>query len=74
MNTLSFIEVLRAFVATHYSQKRAAHTLAISPQYLNDILRGHREPSETVAAKMGFRRVIEFLPIKPNHQPQNRPQ
>lgn len=62
MNTLSFIEVLRAFVGTHGSQKRAAHALVISPQYLNDILRGHREPSESVAAKMGYIRVIEFLP------------
>lgn len=42
------------------SQKKAAQRLGISPQYLNDILRGRREISEAVAAKYGLRRVVIF--------------
>lgn len=53
-------KIIAETVQIEGSQKKAAERLGISPQYLNDILRGRREISEAVANKYGLRRVVIF--------------
>lgn len=43
------------------NQAATAHGLGISPQYLSDILRGRREPSQTVASALGYDRVTIYV-------------
>jgi len=52
------IKELQKHVKKAGSQKEAAANLGISTQYLNDLLRGRREASETILEKLGLRRVI----------------
>lgn len=43
------------------SQKLAAKALKISPQYLNDILKGNRPVPNRVAAKIGWELVKTWV-------------
>ncbi len=52
------IEALRAFVATHQTQRQAAAALGISQAYLSDILNERRDVSETVLEKLGLKRIV----------------
>lgn len=45
---------LRALIATLGTQKAAAESLEVTPQYLTDILRKRRNISKEFAAKLGF--------------------
>ena len=42
------------------SQKRVAAGLGITPQFLNDVLRGRRDVSENLAMALGYRRCVYF--------------
>lgn len=56
-------ELLIAVVAAvriEGSQKKAAAKFGISPQYLNDILKGNREIPDKVARHFGVRRVVRY--------------
>ncbi len=50
--------MLRAFVATHPTQRQAAAALGISPTYLGDILNERRDVSDTVLSKLGLKRIV----------------
>lgn len=52
------IAKLKALVKQHSSQQAAAEALGITPQYFGDLLRGRRECSEKVLAKLGLRRIV----------------
>jgi len=54
-------ELVFALVLREGSQKKAAEALGVSPQYLNDIMRGRREISDAVAAKFGLERVVVYM-------------
>ena len=47
------------------SQKHVAEDLGISPQYLHDVLSSRRDVSFEVAKKLGFQKVVRFLPSPP---------
>ena len=49
---------LEALVAKHGTQQVAAKVLRVSPQYINDLLRGRREFSSSMLEKLGMRRVV----------------
>ena len=51
---MDIIRVLKRHVKEAGSQKAAAEQLGISAQYLNDLLRGRREPSDSVLEKLGL--------------------
>lgn len=51
---------LIAWRARQTSQKETAAFLGVSPQYLSDVLKRRRYLSETVAEKMGYRKVVRF--------------
>jgi transcriptional regulator with XRE-family HTH domain len=57
-------QLLRLAVERNGSQKVVASRLGISPQYLNDILRGRREPGEKVLKALGYRREVRYIPTE----------
>lgn len=56
----NLIRILKAAVVIS-SQKQVARNLGISPQFLSDILRGHRKISERVALAMGYESHTEYI-------------
>jgi plasmid maintenance system antidote protein VapI len=58
------LELIKQLVKQKGSQLKAARHLDISPQYIGDIIAGKREISQNVAAALGYRRVVGFVPIK----------
>jgi transcriptional regulator with XRE-family HTH domain len=57
MTKAQLLHHLTQLVGTHGSQRKTASALGISPQYLNDILLGHREPSTKLLQALGMRRA-----------------
>lgn len=55
---------LKRRIGIEGSQKNAAAVLGISPAYLSDILLGRREISATVAAALGFERLVVFRALQ----------
>lgn len=45
------------------SQTRAAGSMDISAQYLNDVLTGKREPAGKLLLAMGVERVVTYRPL-----------
>ncbi len=62
MNAVAFVLLIKKTCDDAGSQKLAAKKLSISPQYLSEILSGRADISANVAKKMGYSRVIEFVP------------
>lgn len=60
ITTEQFREVLRARTRLDGSQKATARKFRIPESYLSDILRGNREPSESVAKLLGYERGVVF--------------
>ena len=54
------LELIKDMVKEKGSQVAAAKELNISPAYLADILNGNRSISESVAQKLGYRRVVVY--------------
>lgn len=50
---------LQRVVADHPTQKAAAETLEISPQYLQDLIKGTRRVTEVVAERLGFTKAAD---------------
>ena len=57
------IELIKKIVQEEGNQVSAAKRLDISPAYLGDILKGNRPISESIAKKLGFKRVVIYAPI-----------
>ena len=55
-------KALRALVRELGSQKAVAKKLGFTPSFINDVLKGRREMTEALAAKLGFKRVVTFVP------------
>jgi plasmid maintenance system antidote protein VapI len=53
---------LRELIEELGSQKAAARKLGFTPSFINDVLHGRREMTEALAAKLGFKRVVTFVP------------
>lgn len=56
------IVLLNGHVRAAGSQKAAARLLGISTQYLNDVLRLRRAVSASLAATLGYDRIVRFRP------------
>ena len=56
------LQVLRQMVEQAKTQKAVAAQLRISQQYLCEVLSGRRDVSKSLADKLGYQRVITFLP------------
>ncbi len=46
--------------AQQTSQLKLARELGVSPTYLNDVLKGRREPGEKILAGLGLRRSVTY--------------
>lgn len=51
-------DVLAHFVRRYETQRAAAEALNISQPYLSDLLKGHRQMSQTMLDKLGLRRTV----------------
>ena len=58
MNDDIVIAKLKAQVKISGNQKRAAQALAISPQYLTDLLKGRRAAGESLLQRLGLQRKV----------------
>jgi plasmid maintenance system antidote protein VapI len=45
------------------SQKEVAAALRMSPQFINDVLKGRREMSENLARSLGYIRVVNYVKV-----------
>jgi plasmid maintenance system antidote protein VapI len=54
--------ILGEMVTKWGSQKAVAEHLGISNSYLSDILSGMRPASDTVARKLGYKRIVKYAP------------
>ena len=59
MNGKEFIQLLRDEQGEE-SQREFAGRIGISPQYLNDVLQGNREPGEGLLRPMGVKKVVSY--------------
>ena len=57
------VDLLRVLVSQEDSQASLATEIGISPQYLNDILKGRRDPGETVLRYLGLRKRVIYVPL-----------
>ena len=57
------VELLRVLATQSDSQSALAAEIGISPQYLNDILKGRREPGETVLRYLGLQKRVIYVPL-----------
>lgn len=46
------------------NQKQLAEKMGFSPQYISDVLKGRREPSEELARAIGFKRIFLYVRAK----------
>jgi transcriptional regulator with XRE-family HTH domain len=51
------IRRLQKYIDGHPSEAQAATALGISPQYLNDVKQGRREPGPKLLKALGLKRV-----------------
>jgi predicted transcriptional regulator len=54
------LELIKRMVRDEGSQIAVAKKLDITPSFLSDILRGRRTIPDSVAQKLGYRRVVMF--------------
>lgn len=52
---------LRAVIAETGSQRKAAKALGISGPYVNDLLRGRRNPGPALLRRMGLEKVTRVV-------------
>lgn len=55
-------QALRTIILELGSQKAAAKKLGFTPSFINDVLQGRREMTEALAAKLGYKRVVTYVP------------
>lgn len=59
-----FRELLKTLTGIHGSQKELAYYLGISASYMNDLVRGRREPGPKVLKAMMLERVVCYRKAK----------
>ena len=45
------------------TQAQTARALCVAPQYLNDVLRGRREPGDRLLQALGLRKIVSYGPM-----------
>lgn len=56
------VDALRRLVRELGSQKAVAKKLGFTPSFINDVLQGRREMTEALASKLGYKRVVSYVP------------
>lgn len=60
MTRQAVIRRIQKYIEGHPTQTQAAVTLGISPQYLNDVIQGRREPGPKLLKALGLKRVPHY--------------
>ena len=55
---------LRQWSAAYESQRAAALAAGVSPQYLSEMLLGHKVPSDSLLKQINVRRVVVYEEIE----------
>lgn len=55
-----FVEYLHRQAAKCGTKKEYAYQIGVTPQYLNDVLNGSREPGKKILDGAGFERVVSY--------------
>lgn len=63
MSKYFLLKHLQSEVEKAGSQKALANRLGISQQYLNDVLKGRREPGDKILYPLGFQRIVTYTRI-----------
>jgi DNA-binding transcriptional regulator YdaS (Cro superfamily) len=56
---MSILDAIRKRVKSAGSQRAAAESIGISQQYLNDVLRGRKQPGPKFLAFFGYERTVK---------------
>lgn len=60
MDKTEFVAHLKKQVEIIGSQKEAAEAWGISTQFLNDLLRGRRDPSPAILNALGMKKEVDY--------------
>jgi hypothetical protein len=63
MTKAGLMKVLDKRIKAIGSQYRAAESMEVSPQYVNDVLMGKREPGGKLLKALGYERVVTYTKI-----------
>ena len=61
MDKADLVEHFKQRVAQYDTHKAAAEAIGISPQYLHDVLNGHREPGPIILKWLGAKKIIMYV-------------
>lgn len=64
MTQRQILAALRKLVENYDSQRTAALTLNISSQYLNDVLRGRRQPGPKILKGLGLQKSEHYEKVR----------
>lgn len=65
MKTVDIQAELRAHIARKYGrQARAAEAWKVSEAFVSSVLKGRKNPSETMLADVGYERVVQYKKTK----------
>lgn len=67
MTKESLIKLLHRMKDRHESWTRLADTLGVTPQYLQDIKDGRRDPGKKLLKALGMEKVIEYRKTHHGH-------
>ena len=56
-------EMLREAIKKAGNQKRWAELAGVSPQYVSDVLKGRREPGESIAKMFGYKSITLYIKV-----------
>lgn len=60
MTLLEVRKILHGKVVSCGTQRAAAESVGVSPQYFADVLKGIRDPGPTLLAGLGIEKVIDY--------------
>lgn len=60
MDKTEFVKYLKEQVEIIGTQREAAKAWGISYQFLNDLLRGRRDPSPAILNALGMKKVVDY--------------
>jgi hypothetical protein len=61
MKLAQLLQILQATIELRGSCKNAAIYLGVSPQYLSDVMRGRREPGESILNALNLRKEVSYV-------------
>lgn len=67
MDRAEFYQLVRDGVKSAGSQRKAAELWGVSPQFVNDVTKERREPSEALLKAFGLCKIVTYESVSPMH-------